>query len=66
LEIDMPWSGDSFASKHNHSLDPEAADKAASIANAILKKTGDEASAIRIANYQVGRYKSHMQKKSDE
>jgi hypothetical protein len=46
----MPWSGKSFSERHNHALHGEAADKAASIANAILKRTGDEGLAIATAN----------------
>lgn len=46
----MPWTADSFKKKHNKKLSPSKAKKAASIANAILKKTGDEGKAIRIAN----------------
>lgn len=46
----MPWDARSFASRHNHSLHGEAAGKAASIANAILKRTGDEGLAIATAN----------------
>jgi uncharacterized protein YdaT len=44
------WSAKSFATRHNHSLGPAQSVKAASVANAILKKTGDEGQAIRIAN----------------
>ncbi len=54
----MPWTGASFKKKHNHSLTDDEAEKAASMANAILKETGDEAKAIRIAN-------SHFQKQDD-
>ena len=46
----MPWTPQSFASKHNKKLSPAQSVKAANVANAILKKTGNEASAIRIAN----------------
>lgn len=47
----MPWkSGEDFAKKHNHAMHGEAASKAASIANAILKRTGDEGMAIAVAN----------------
>lgn len=48
----MPWSGKSFK-KHNKSLSPLGSDKAASIANAVLKKSGDEGMAIAIANKRV-------------
>jgi uncharacterized protein YdaT len=52
----MPWTGAEFKSRHNHSLKSGAqANKAASIANAILKKSGDEAKAIRIANATIRR-----------
>jgi hypothetical protein len=53
----MPWTGESFRSKHNKKLSAEEAREAAKIANAILRDTGDEAKAIRIANYAVGRKK---------
>jgi hypothetical protein len=52
-DTDMPWSGKSFGSRHNHSLSGAGAAKAASIANAILKDSGDEGNAIRIANSKV-------------
>ena len=45
----MPWSGQSFK-KHNKSLTPAKATKAAAQANAILRKTGDEGLAISTAN----------------
>jgi uncharacterized protein YdaT len=53
----MPWTGESFRSKHNKKLSIEQAREAAKIANAILRYTGDEAKAIRIANYEVGKKK---------
>jgi hypothetical protein len=47
----MPWTnGKEFASRHNHALHGDAASKAASIANAILKRSGDEGMAIATAN----------------
>lgn len=47
----MPWkTGKDFAGKHNKKLHGHSADIAKSTANAILKKTGDEGKAIRIAN----------------
>jgi len=51
----MPWTGASFKAKHNKGLSPQQSDRAAAIANSILKKTGDEAKAIRIANGVVRR-----------
>ena len=58
----MPWTAKTFR-HHNKKLSPLKAQKAAKIANAILRDTGDEGKAIRIANYQVGRKKSKMGKK---
>jgi uncharacterized protein YdaT len=49
----MPWNAQQFAARHNKSLAPAQATKAARIANAILKKTGNEGQAIRIANAQA-------------
>jgi hypothetical protein len=46
----MPWTGKSFASRHNHRLSGRSATKAAAQANAILRKTGDEGMAIAVAN----------------
>ena len=54
----MPWTGESFRSKHNKKLTIEQASKAAKIANAILRDTGDETKAIRIANYEISKNKS--------
>ena len=46
----MPWDAKSFRSKHNKKLLPAAAGKAAGIANAVLRRTGDEGLAIATAN----------------
>jgi uncharacterized protein YdaT len=46
----MPWDAKSFAERHNKKLSGAKAAKASSIANAILKRTGDEALAIKTAN----------------
>jgi len=51
----MPWTANSFAAKHNKGLSPAQRIKAANIANAVLKKSGNDASAIRIANAAVKR-----------
>lgn len=51
----MPWSGQQFAQRHNKKLHGEAATKAGEIANAVLKESGDEGKAARIANWQVKR-----------
>lgn len=49
----MPWDARSFASRHNKGLSGKRASKAAAIANAILKRTGDEGLAIATANARV-------------
>lgn len=46
----MPWDLSSFKKKHNHSLSDLQAAKASEIANAVLRRTGDEGMAIRVAN----------------
>jgi len=46
----MPWTPRSFKEKHNKGLSSSQAKKAAKTANAVLKRTGDDATAIRIAN----------------
>jgi uncharacterized protein YdaT len=53
----MPWTPESFAKKHNHSLSPAQGSQASKVANAILRETGDDAKAIRIANWQAKRMK---------
>lgn len=45
----MPWTAGTFK-KHNEKLSGEAAQKAAEIANAMLKKGADEGVAIATAN----------------
>lgn len=60
----MPWSGRSFAERHNHRLGGKRAAKAAAQANAILKKTGDEGLAIAVANKNAQR-KSNSDKMRD-
>jgi len=53
----MPWSVKSFKEKHNKKLSKVEAQVAADIANAILRETGDEGKAVRIANSKVKRRK---------
>ena len=45
----MPWTPESF-SKHNRSLTPKGKRMASKIANSVLRKTGNDALAIREAN----------------
>jgi uncharacterized protein YdaT len=46
----MPWTGKSFASKHNHKLSGKAAEKAAAQATAMVKAGVPEGEAIATAN----------------
>lgn len=46
----MPWSPNSFRSKHNKGLSDAEARRAAKTANAVLKHTGDEGRAVRAGN----------------
>lgn len=55
----MPWTGKSFAAKHNKALSGKAASKAASIASAIVRGGGDEGIAIATANKRVAGMKKH-------
>lgn len=56
----MPWSGQSFQQRHNHSLSREEADHAARIANAILRGGAPERIAIAVAN----KLAEHRQKRA--
>lgn len=49
-DVIMPWSAKSFASRHNKKLKGEAASKAASQANALIRSGVPEGEAIAIAN----------------
>lgn len=46
----MPWSGKTFRQRHNKGLSPGRANKAAKIANAMLKNGAPEGKAIATAN----------------
>jgi len=59
----MPWSAASFKQKHNHSLSGAAAGKAASMANAMLKRGVPEGEAIATANKRVGKMGRRVRKK---
>lgn len=48
----MPWDKDTFK-KHNKKATGAKGAKAAAIANEVLKRTGDDAKAIRIANAAI-------------
>lgn len=50
----MPWTGKSFAAKHNHSLKGKSAAKAASIATAMVERGVPEGEAIATANKRAG------------
>ncbi len=49
----MPWNSREFREKFNKRLSARQAMTAAKTANAVLKKTGDEGLAVRVANKQV-------------
>lgn len=51
----MPWDAASFKSKHNHSLSPPEAKKAAAQASAILASGAPEGVAIATANKRVNK-----------
>lgn len=55
----MPWSS-SDASRHSKKASPK---KWATIANAVLKETGDDVKAIKIANAKAKRTPSKGTKK---
>lgn len=46
----MPWTAKTFKARHNHTLSPEQAKKAARQANAILRSGASEKIAIATAN----------------
>ena len=46
----MPWTGSQFRKKHNHSLTPDEAERAAAQANAMLARGVPEGEAIATAN----------------
>ncbi len=50
----MPWTGEQFQ-EHNHALSPAQSLHAAHIANAILKRSGNEGMAIATANRLIHR-----------
>lgn len=54
----MPWPTAKSFSKHNRAATGRTGQKAANIATGILKKTGDDGKAIRIANAYVKKHKS--------
>jgi uncharacterized protein YdaT len=51
----MPWTGKSFAAKHNKKLQGEAASKAAAQASAMVKEGVPEGIAIATANKRGNR-----------
>ena len=61
----MPWSGKSFKSKHNHSLPPKVANKAAKQANAMLRSGVDEGIAIATANKHAKQLTKRLSKRND-
>ena len=49
----MPWTPSDASQKTHFADDPAKKAKWAAISNALLKRTGDDAQAIRIANAAV-------------
>ncbi len=58
----MPWTPSDSSAKTHFADTPAKQEKWAAIGNAVLKKTGDEARAIKIANAAV-HYGIHAAKK---
>ena len=58
----MPWTAQSFRSRHNRKLSDVQAEHASRMANAMLKQGVDEGIAIATANKRVGRL-AQMQKR---
>lgn len=54
----MPWTGRSFAAKHNKKLKGEAAGKAAAQATAMVKSGVPEGEAIATANKHAKKSRS--------
>lgn len=55
----MPWTGTSFAEKHNHKLTGDAADTAARMASAMVREGVPEGTAIATANKHGNKMQSH-------
>ncbi len=54
----MPWNPADAPSKTHKANTPPKRKEWSKVANAVLEKTGSDESAIRIANAQIGRYRS--------
>ena len=50
----MPWTSTTIR-RHKKGMTPAQASKAARIANAILKETGDDGKALRVAFSKISR-----------
>lgn len=62
----MPWTADQFRERHNQKLTPEAAEHAAKMANAILRRGGSEQLAIATANkHGDSMMREHAKRKGD-
>ncbi len=58
----MPWTGKTFAEKHNHKLKGKKAEKAAEQATAMVNSGVPEGEAIATANKNAGKKKSRADK----
>lgn len=61
----MPWNPQD-SNRHKKGLSPSSQVKWSKIANSVLAKTGDEASAVRIANSRTSAVKRRLDKKITE
>jgi hypothetical protein len=60
----MPWKPNDGPSRHTKSANTSAKKKQwASTANSVLKESGDEGKAVRIANAAVKKHPSHKRAK---
>lgn len=58
----MPWTGKTFAAKHNHKLKGASATKAAAQATAMVKSGVPEGIAIATANKRAKQFRRHYGK----
>lgn len=51
----MPWNPSTFRTRHNRRATGKLGKKAAEVANAVLRRTGNDGEAIRVANTYVAK-----------
>ena len=62
----MPWSGKDAKKKTKKADTPAKRKRWANIANDVLKKTGDDASAVKIANAAMKAAKSSVPRRGSK